>query len=198
VPKAPAAEFHVYVIATARKVGAPLRPIANDLGLYEACLHRWLKIADRDDGCRDRTGSLVARDESVELREVRKQNQAPQFTRIAAANFCRRNLVHPLSCNGLHGSMGHVGHVVTMPPWSRSSPCCNAKSWIDKRWSTRAEVRLAAIVTLNQADPSPPAARHGQAHPDRVRAARQTHRNRGLTFTARESTELDAVAYLRG
>ena len=105
MPKAPAAELHVYVIATARKVGAQLRRIANDLGLYEASLHRWLKIADRDDGCRGRTGWLVARDESVKLREVRKRNQAPQFTRIAAANVCRRNLVHPLSCNGLHGSM---------------------------------------------------------------------------------------------
>lgn len=35
MPKARAAEVHVYVIATARKCGAPLHRIANDLGLYE-------------------------------------------------------------------------------------------------------------------------------------------------------------------
>jgi transposase len=50
----------------------PLRQIAKDVGVSEACLHRWLKIADRDDGV-DRTGSPVARDESAELREARKR-----------------------------------------------------------------------------------------------------------------------------
>ena len=40
--------------------------------ISEAYLHCWLKIADRDDGV-DRAGSPVTRDESVELREARKQ-----------------------------------------------------------------------------------------------------------------------------
>jgi transposase len=49
-----------------------LRQIAKDFGISEACLHRWLKIADREDSV-DRIGSPVARDESAELREARKR-----------------------------------------------------------------------------------------------------------------------------
>jgi transposase-like protein len=56
VPKAFPAEFRADVIAVARKGEAPLRQIAKDFGISEACLHRWLKIADREDGV-DRTGS---------------------------------------------------------------------------------------------------------------------------------------------
>ena len=44
------AEFRADVIAVARKGEAPLRQIAKDFGISEACLHRWLKIADREDG----------------------------------------------------------------------------------------------------------------------------------------------------
>ena len=72
VPKAFPAEFRCDVIAVARKGEAPLRQIAKDFGISEACLHRWLKIADREDGV-DRTGSPVARDGSAELREARKR-----------------------------------------------------------------------------------------------------------------------------
>jgi transposase len=71
VPKAFPAEFRADVIAVARKGEAPLRQIATDFGISEACLHRSLKIADREDGV-DRTGS-PARDESVVLREARKR-----------------------------------------------------------------------------------------------------------------------------
>jgi transposase len=71
VPKAFPAEV-ADVIAVARKGEAPLRQIAKDFGVSEACLHRWLKIADRE-GRVDRTGSTDARDESVELREARKR-----------------------------------------------------------------------------------------------------------------------------
>jgi transposase len=72
VPKAFTAEFRADVIAVARKCEAPLRQIAKDFGVSEACLHRWLKIADREDGV-DRAGSAAAPDESVELREARKR-----------------------------------------------------------------------------------------------------------------------------
>lgn len=48
---------------------------------------------------------------------------------------------------------------------------------------------------LDRADlpPTPPATRTRQAHPDRVRTAPHTSRNRGLKITPRESTELGAV-----
>lgn len=43
-------EFRADVVAVACKGEAPLRPIAKDFGISEAYLHRWLKIADREDG----------------------------------------------------------------------------------------------------------------------------------------------------
>ncbi|WP_325169175.1 hypothetical protein [Mycobacterium intracellulare] len=48
---------------------------------------------------------------------------------------------------------------------------------------------------MDRADlpPTPPATRTRQAHPDRVRTAPHTSRNRGLKITPRESTELGAV-----
>lgn len=73
MPKAFPAEFRADVIAVARKGEAPLRQIARDFGISEACLHRWLKIADREDGI-DRAGATAAAgDVSAELREARKR-----------------------------------------------------------------------------------------------------------------------------
>jgi transposase len=74
VPKAFPAEFRADVIAVARKGDAPLRQIAKDFGISEACLHRWLKIADRDDGSH-RAGSHVSAGEDVaaQLREAHKR-----------------------------------------------------------------------------------------------------------------------------
>lgn len=73
MPKAFPAEFRADVIAVARKGEAPLRQIAKDFGISEACLHRWLKIADRDDGI-DRSGTTATvGDASAELREARKR-----------------------------------------------------------------------------------------------------------------------------
>jgi transposase-like protein len=50
VPKAFPEEFRRDVIAVARKGGASVRQVAKDFGISEACLHRWLKIAEREDG----------------------------------------------------------------------------------------------------------------------------------------------------
>lgn len=72
MPRAFPAEFRGDVISVARKGEALPRQIAKDFGVSEAYLHRWLKIADREDGV-DRTGSPVARDESAELREARNR-----------------------------------------------------------------------------------------------------------------------------
>ncbi|MBY6540097.1 IS3 family transposase [Rhodococcus sp. BP-349] len=72
MPKAFPEEFRRDVIAVARKGEAPLRQIAKDFGISEGCLHRWLKIADRDDGITSADGSPTS-SESVELREARKR-----------------------------------------------------------------------------------------------------------------------------
>jgi transposase len=72
VPKAFPAEFRADVIAVAHKGEAPLRQIAKDFGISEACLHRWLKIADRDDGV-DAVSPRGGGDQSAELREAHKR-----------------------------------------------------------------------------------------------------------------------------
>ena len=63
MPKPFPAEFSADVIAVARKGEAPLRQIAKDFGISEACLHRWLKIADREDGA-GRPATAAASDPS--------------------------------------------------------------------------------------------------------------------------------------
>jgi transposase len=72
------AEFRADVIAVARKGEAPLRQIAKDFGISEACLHRWLKIADREDG-RGRPASPGDTNElAAQLREVHKRIKLPR------------------------------------------------------------------------------------------------------------------------
>ena len=46
------------------------------LGISEGCLHRWLKIADRDDRVEAGT-TATGSDESAELREGTQADQAP-------------------------------------------------------------------------------------------------------------------------
>jgi transposase len=91
MPKPFPAEFRrdVVAVAVARKGEAPLSQIAKDFGISESCLHRWLKIADTDDGIRPGTTST----ESAELRELRKRNklleQENEILRRAAAYFAK-------------------------------------------------------------------------------------------------------------
>src|ERR1700734_1748376 len=89
MPKAFPLEFRRDVVAVARKGEAPLSQIARDFGISESCLHRWLKLADVDDGIRPG----VTSQESAELRELRKRNktleQQNEILRRAAAFFAR-------------------------------------------------------------------------------------------------------------
>lgn len=57
----------------ARTGEAPLRQIANDFGISEACLHRWPKIADRHDGVEQPAAAATAEDLSGQLREAHKR-----------------------------------------------------------------------------------------------------------------------------
>ena len=72
MPKPFPAEFRADVIGVARKGEAPLRQIAKDFGISEACLHRWLKIADREAG-RRQPASPDAGDMAAQLREAHKR-----------------------------------------------------------------------------------------------------------------------------
>jgi transposase-like protein len=52
------------------RVGPRCRRSRRIPGISESCLHRWLKLADVDDGVRPGVTSR----ESAELREVKKRN----------------------------------------------------------------------------------------------------------------------------
>jgi len=73
VPKPFPAEFRADVIAVARKGQAPLRQIAKDFGISEACLHRWLKTVDREDGAGRPGPSAATDDVAAQLREAHKR-----------------------------------------------------------------------------------------------------------------------------
>jgi len=88
IPKAFPEEFRRDVVAVARKREAPISQIAKDFGISEACLHRWLKIADVEDGVRP--GTTAA--DNAELRELKKRNrtleQENEILRRAGGVLC--------------------------------------------------------------------------------------------------------------
>jgi transposase len=92
MPKAFPIEFRRDVVAVARKREASVAQIAKDFGISEACLHRWLKMADIDDGVRPGLTST----EAAEMRELKKRNrmleQENEILRRAAAFFARETL----------------------------------------------------------------------------------------------------------
>ena len=89
MPKAFPLEFRRDVVAVARKREATLTQIAKDFGISEACLHRWLKLADIEDG----VAPGVTSAEAAEIRELRRRNrvleQENEILRRAAAFFAR-------------------------------------------------------------------------------------------------------------
>lgn len=82
-------EFRRDVVAVARRREAPITQIAKDFGISPACVHRWLKLADVEDG----GPSGVAAEEIIELRELKKRNrlleQENEILRRAAAYLAR-------------------------------------------------------------------------------------------------------------
>jgi transposase len=73
VPKPFPAEFRADVVAVARKGEAPLRQVAKDFGISEACLHRWLKIAGRQDGVARPGPAAATEDMAAQLRDAHKR-----------------------------------------------------------------------------------------------------------------------------
>jgi transposase len=72
MPKAFPEQFRRDVVAVARRREIPMSKIAQDFGISESCLHRWVKEADIEDGVQDG----VTASERSELRELRKRNKA--------------------------------------------------------------------------------------------------------------------------
>jgi len=89
MPKPFPLEFRRDVVAVARKHEQPLSQVAKDFGISESCLHRWLQLADIDDGVKPGVTSV----ETVEMRELKKRNrvleQENEILRRAAAFFAR-------------------------------------------------------------------------------------------------------------
>ncbi|WP_460431648.1 IS3 family transposase [Amycolatopsis echigonensis] len=92
MPKPYPREFRDDVIAVARRGDAPLRQVAKDFGISESCLANWLRATDVEDGTR----AGATREESAELRELRKRNrlleQENEVLRKAAAYLAQGNL----------------------------------------------------------------------------------------------------------
>lgn len=107
-------EFRRDVVAVARKGEAPLSQIAKDFGISESCLHRWLRLADIDDGVR----AGVTSGESAELRELRKQNR----TLVLRIQISARSLNIASATQAATPGLGSSS-ARTSPRWRARSGC---------------------------------------------------------------------------
>ncbi|MFN8132088.1 MAG: transposase [Solirubrobacteraceae bacterium] len=86
-------EFRQGAIDLARKGDRPIREVAQELGIAESCLRRWLKQDQLDRRVRD-DGLTSA--EREELRRLRRENarlrQEKEILRKAAAFFAREEI----------------------------------------------------------------------------------------------------------
>lgn len=92
MPKAFPMEFRRDVVAVARKGDASLMQIAKDFGISESCLHRWMRLADIDDGVRPGVTSQESAEGRELKRRVRVLEQENEILRRAAAFFAREAL----------------------------------------------------------------------------------------------------------
>ena len=100
IPKAFPEEFRRDVVAVARKGEAPITQIAKDFGVSPAALHRWMKIADKEDGIM----SGAVSDDAAKLREANKRirllEQEAEVMRRAVAYLSRdinpKKMMYPL------------------------------------------------------------------------------------------------------
>jgi len=86
-------EFRRRAVELARERPKPIRLLAQDLGISESCLRRWMAQADIDDGAKPG----VTSDELAELRRLRKENRLLRMERDllsrAAAFFASENVL---------------------------------------------------------------------------------------------------------
>jgi transposase len=92
MPKAFPLEFRRDVVSVARKGDATLSQIAVDFGISESCLHRWLKLADVEEGVRPGVTSVESAEARELKRRVRVLEQENEILRRAAAFFAREAL----------------------------------------------------------------------------------------------------------
>ena len=86
-------EFRRKAVEPARERGKSIPKLAEDLGISESGLRRWVAQADIDDG----TEPGVTSDELSELRRLRKENRVLKMERDllsrAAAFFATENVL---------------------------------------------------------------------------------------------------------
>ena len=95
MPKPFPKEFRDDVVAIALRRESSFSQIAEDFGISESCVQRWVKIADVDGGRR----SGVTSSEAAENHELRKRvkllEQEVEILRRAAAYLSQANLSGP-------------------------------------------------------------------------------------------------------
>jgi len=86
-------EFRRRAVELARERTIPVRRLAEDLGISESCLRRWMAQADIDAGTRQGLSTSEAED----LRRLRKENRVLRMERDllsrAAAFFASENVL---------------------------------------------------------------------------------------------------------
>jgi transposase len=86
-------EFRQGAIDLARRGERPIREIAEELGIAESCLRRWLKQDQLDRRERDDGLTSAEREELRQLRrEVSRLKQEKEILRKAAAFFAREEI----------------------------------------------------------------------------------------------------------
>jgi transposase-like protein len=94
MPKAFPREFRDDVVAVAqrREPGVTIKQVAEDFGISETCLQRWLSQADVEGGRRPG----VTETEAAQVRELKRRNrlleQENEVLRRAAAYWSQANL----------------------------------------------------------------------------------------------------------
>jgi transposase-like protein len=90
-------EFRRDVIAVARKGDQTRAQVAKSFGISDACLARWLRIADREDAQAAGGRSTAGSDLAAENRELRKRaarlEQENEILKRASAYFARENVL---------------------------------------------------------------------------------------------------------
>jgi transposase len=93
MPRAYPREFKQGAIDLARRGDRPIREVADELGIAESCLRRWLKQDQLDR--RERDDGLTSA-EREELKALRRENarlkQEKEILRKAAAFFAREEI----------------------------------------------------------------------------------------------------------
>lgn len=153
-----------------------------------------MRVLQSDFGLLDRLADKVltrggrARSRSVAALTGRHDRSLRQTQSIPVAKIS--------SCVGaqqVHGSMSRVGACGDNAAMKSIFALLQRHVLDRKRWSTRAELRLALVTWIERTHHHRRlATRTRAAHPDRVRTAPHTGRHRGLKSTPRESTELGA------